>query len=583
MKKNLLLNPQQMAQVMGDPKTQALLNQTVAFFEHKGNYSMRIDSKARRLPSDWYQFIKESGLFATMLTPAGYGDDPDARWDHYRISATSELLGFYGLYQYNYQVSVLGVGPIWMSDNEVQKRELAQLLKEGHVFAFGMSERNHGADLYSNEANIKRVGEGRYVANGEKYYIGNSSRAPKISCLGRDADTGEFAFWVVDCRDRHCKYCGDIDVVGMFTGQLGTFDMIEYPIAEKDILARGDKAFALGLSTINIGKTQTSIKVVGMTTHALYECINHSHNRYLYGKRVTDMPHIRRSLLEVWSRIVMTRMYAYRAVDYFRQANKETDRRYLLFNPLQKGYATTESERAVIMIHNIMAAKAYETDTYAETAVRQTGNSMRLEGTAHVNMSQVVKFIPNYFHSHVDYPLVPDGKMVKDDTANCLDQGFGRVREIKFADYRRSFAGCELPNVMIFLEQAADFGRFSDETPMTKAQSANPDFMLNVGNIFGAIVYGQLVYEKCRIEGVEDLVIDQLFSYLVKDINGYVTRAVSEYAGYFEPGQQENLQRISRLPRNDFDREEQILKDYVFALDGAYKSSYGVVINGEKK
>lgn len=136
---------------------------------------------------------------------------------------------------------------------------------------------------------------------------------------------------------------------------------------------------------------------------------------------------------------------------------------------------------------------------------------------------------------------------------------------------------------MIFLEQAADFGRFSDETPMTKAQSANPDFMLNVGNIFGAIVYGQLVYEKCRIEGVEDLVIDQLFSYLVKDINGYVTRAVSEYAGYFEPGQQENLQRISRLPRNDFDREEQILKDYVFALDGAYKSSYGVVINGEKK
>ena len=77
--------------------------------------------------------------------------------------------------------------------------------------------------------------------------------------------------------------------------------------------------------------------------------------------------------------------------------------------------------------------------------------------------------------------------------------------------------------------------------------------------------------------------IDQLFSYLVKDINGYVTRAVSEYAGYFEPGQQENLQRISRLPRNDFDREEQILKDYVFALDGAYKSSYGVVINGEKK
>ena len=578
MKKNLLLNPQKMEQAMVDPKTQDLFNLAVAFFEQKGNFSMRIDANSKRLPTDWYQFIRESGLFATLLTPAGYGD-ADARWDHYRITAASELLGFYGLYQYTFQVSVLGVGPIWISHNDQQKRELAQLLKEGHVFAFGMSERKHGADLYSNEASIMPIGDGKYIANGEKYYIGNSSRAPKISVMGKNAKTGEFAFWVVDSRDRHCKYCGDIEVVGMFAGQLGKFEMIEYPLTDSDILETGKPAFEMGLSTVNIGKTQTSTKSVGMAAHMLYEAVTHANNRYLYGKRVTDMPHIRRALLEAWSRIVMSRLYCYRSADYFRQADAETDRRYLLFHPVQKARAASECDRAVTVLHNVMAAKAYETDTFAETAVRQIGNPVRLEGTAHVNMSQAVKFIGNYFNGNIDLPEIPDGKMVKDDSRNCFVQGFGRVKSIKFADYRKAFQGCGLGNVRIFLEQAEAFKAFSDKSPMTREQEGNADFMLNVAEIFATIVYGQLVFEKARIEGIEDVVVDQLFSYLVRDINAYVMRQLNEYAGHFEVGQREGLFAIIREPQIDFGRESAILKDYVLALDGVYKSTSGVVVN----
>ncbi len=578
MKKNLLLNPQKMDQVMADKKTQDLFNLTVDFFEHKGNFSMRIDSKARRMPTDFYQFVKESGLFATLLTPAGYGD-ADARWDHYRITSASELIGFYGLYQYTFQVSILGVGPIWISKKETQKKELAQLLKEGHVFAFGMSERNHGADLYSNEANITPIGDGRYIANGEKYYIGNSSRAPKISVMGKNAKTGEYVFWVVDCRDRHLKYCGDIDVVGMFQGQLGQFAMIEYPITDVDILETGDAAFAMGLSTVNIGKTQTSMKNAGIATHMLYEAINHAHNRYLYGKRVTDMPHIKRGFLEAWSRIVMSRLYNYRAVDYFRQADKETDRRYLLFNPIQKARSGAQCDLAVTIMHNIMAAKAYETDTFAETAVRQIGNSVRLEGTAHVNLSQAVKFINNYFNDNVDLPEVPDGKMVKDDSSSMFDQGFGKVKNIKFNDYRKAFNGCTLPNVKIFLEQAEALKEFNNCSPMTKDQVKNSDFMLSIAEIFAVVVYGQLVFEKAKLESIEDMVVDQLFSYLVRDINSSVMRQINEYAGHFQAGQKEGLAAIIKDPHIDFVREEAILTDYILALDGAYSSTYGVVIN----
>ena len=579
MKRNLLLNPQQMEQNMPDPKTQELMNLTTRFFEEKGNYSMRIDSKQKRLPTDFYQFIRESGLFATMLTPAGYGAS-DSRWDQFRVTATSELLGFYGLYQYTFQVSVLGVAPIWISKNEEQKQELAELLKQGNVFAFGMSERAHGADLYSNEANIMPIGDGKYIANGAKYYIGNSSRAPKISVFGRNAKTGEYAMWVVDCRDRHCKYCGDIEVVGMFNGQLGQFDMIEYPLTDRDILQTGDDAFAMGLMAVNIGKTQTTMKNVAMATHMLYELVNHSHNRWLYGKRVTDMPHIRRMVLEAWARIVMARMYNYRTCDYFRQADKLTDRRYLCFNPIQKARSSAECVRAVTNMADIMAAKAYETDTFAETAMRQITNAMRLEGTAHVNMAQAVKFAHNYFFDNVEMPEIPDGsKIIKDDTNAVFNQGFGKAKLVKFDDYRKTFRGCELPNVKIFLEQAEAFKHFIGTTPMTKEQEKNPDFALNIGQLFAAIVYGQLVYEKCRLEQVEDMVIDQLFSYLVRDIDGYAAKQLNEYAGHLEPGQKENLTATIREPKIDLEQENTIIEEYILSLDGAYKSSYGVVIN----
>jgi acyl-CoA dehydrogenase len=193
-------------------------------------------------------------------------------------------------------VSILGVGPIWISNNEKQKQELAQLLKEGHVFAFGMSERDHGADLYSNEARITPLGDGRYIANGAKYYIGNSSRAPKISVMGKNEKTGEFAFWVVDCRDRHCKYCGDIEVVGMFPGQLGQFEMIEYPITDDDILENGKAAFEMGLSTVNIARPDQP-EECGHGDHMLYEPSPRPQPLSVR-QEVTDMPHIKRALLE---------------------------------------------------------------------------------------------------------------------------------------------------------------------------------------------------------------------------------------------------------------------------------------------
>jgi acyl-CoA dehydrogenase len=112
---------------------------------------------------------------------------------------------FYGLcYWYTWQVSMLGLGPIWLSKNESIKNKAAKLLEEGEIFAFGLSEKEHGADLIGSDMMLIPNGDGTYRASGDKFYIGNGNKAAIVSTFGKVDGSGEFVFFGVNSQ--HPKY-----------------------------------------------------------------------------------------------------------------------------------------------------------------------------------------------------------------------------------------------------------------------------------------------------------------------------------------------------------------------------------------
>src|SRR5512139_1551601 len=182
---DILLNPKRHDRAYPDERSCAVMRKTIEFFERKGKRRLKEDYHAREWYADFLDFVKRERIFATMCTPAGYGA-ADARWDTWRICEFAEILGFYGLqYWYTWQVSILGLGPIWMSPNEEVKRRTAQHLKYGRIFAFGLSEREHGADIYSTDMQLKPLSGGNYAAEGDKYYIGNANEAVIVSTFGK--------------------------------------------------------------------------------------------------------------------------------------------------------------------------------------------------------------------------------------------------------------------------------------------------------------------------------------------------------------------------------------------------------------
>ncbi|MFG2721214.1 acyl-CoA dehydrogenase family protein [Streptomyces sp. NPDC048416] len=520
----LLFNPRTYDPTHFDPETRRLLRATIDWFEARGKRRLIEDYRSRAWLADFLEFSAKEGLFATFLTPASAAgaEQDDKRWDTARIAALNEIFGFYGLdYWYAWQVTILGLGPVWQSDNADARARAAELLAQGEVFAFGLSEKTHGADIYSTDMLLEPDGDGGFRASGSKYYIGNGNAAGLVSVFGRRTDVegpDGYVFFAADSR--HEAYHLVKNVVDS-SKYVSEFRLADYPVEPGDILHTGRAAFDAALNTVNVGKFNLCTASIGICEHAMYEAVTHAHNRVLYGRPVTAFPHVRRELTDAYVRLVGMKLFSDRAVDYFRSAGPD-DRRYLLFNPMTKMKVTTEGEKVIDLMWDVIAAKGFEKDNYFAQAAVEIRGLPKLEGTVHVNLALILKFMGNHLLNPVAYADVPSRLDAADD-AFLFRQGPARgLGAIRFHDWRTAFdAYAEVPNVARFREQADALCAFVTTAAPDEEQSRDLDLLLAVGQLFALVVHGQLILEQARLTGLEQDVLDELFAVLVRDFSAH--------------------------------------------------------------
>jgi acyl-CoA dehydrogenase len=559
-----LLNPKKFAQSYPDQETKQLMLKTIDFFESMGLQKIKSDYESRRWYTEFLEFNKKEKIFATLLTPKGYGNE-SARWDSSRITDFSEILGFYGLtYWYCFQVSALGVGPIFLGRNETLKKKTARLLDQGEIFAFGLSEQDHGADIYSSEMKLTTQEDGSYLATGEKYYIGNGNQAALVSTFGKVEGSDEYVFFAVDSQ--HEKYECIKNVINN-QDYVAHFRLNAYPITKDDISELGHKAWDDALNTINIMKFNLGFASIGICTHAYHEAIDHAANRILFNHTVTEFVHIKQLFVDAYTRLTAMRLFAHRARDYMRTSN-QNDRRYLLFNPMVKMKVTTQGEEVINELWDIIAAKGFEKDTYFESAAIDIRALPKLEGTVHVNMALIVKFMANYFFKPAEFEDVP----VRRDATNddfLFNQGATKgLGKTRFHDYKLAYNKCKLPNVTVFKKQVSIFKKMLILARPNKDQIKDIDFLLIVGELFTLVAYGQLILESWDKNDINDDLIDQIFDFMVRDFSKYTLQLYSKTNS--SRLQQMFCKRMMKKPKRDDRRFERILKDFAYAKKDTY-------------
>jgi acyl-CoA dehydrogenase len=550
-----------------DAASRTMMTKTIEFFEAKGKQRLKQDHFDRVWYDDFLSFIKENRIFANLLTPPGHAQGlPDARWETHRNCDFNEILGFYGLaYWYTWQVSILGLGPIWMSTNEAAKQRAARALADGGIFAFGLSEKAHGADLYNSEMALTPLGEGRYVADGGKYYIGNANAAAMVSTFGKNSDTEEYVFFAVEPTHENYEL---VKNVVHWQSYVAEYALHSYPITDADILSAGSAAWDAALNTVNVGKYNLGWASIGICTHAFYEAINHASGRNLYGRFVTDFPHIRRLFVDAYCRLAAMRLFARRASDYMRAASP-ADRRYLLYNPIVKMKVTTQGEEVINLLWDVIAARGFEKDVYFENAASDIRALPKLEGTVHVNMALIVKFMANYFFNPGSFPEIPVCDGATHD-GFLFDQGPTRgLGKIRFHDYRLAYDAIDLPNIAIFKKQIEKLAALLMTAPPDKEQAGNMDFLLNIGELFTLVAYGQLLIEKRLMNAMDDDLLDQIFDFMVRDFSKFALSLYEHPSS--NPVQMDQCLQMIRKPADDPARFDRIWNSQVIVQAGAYE------------
>jgi acyl-CoA dehydrogenase len=201
-------------------------------------------------------------------------------------------------------------------------------------------------------------------------------------------------------------------------------------------------------------------------------------------------------------------------------------------------------------------------------AIREIGMLPKLEGTEHVNMALIIKFIRNYFFEPMDYPALGRQDQVADD-AYLFNQFTGGLGKVRFPDYRLAYEGWDLPNVKTFRSQVEALRNMLVSAPPSAEQTGSIDYMLAAGELFTLTVYAQLLLENSKIYGVEDRLVDQMFDFLVRDFSGYALNMIVEFEN--SPEQEADYQSMIQKPARDKARTEYVWSEHVLAMAGAYK------------
>ncbi len=559
----ILLDPNKLDRNYPDEQSREIMRKTVEFFENKGKKQLKADDFDRVWYADFLDFIKREKIFHQLLTPPGFSGE-DTRWDTWRNCEFNEILGFYGLcYWYTWQVSILGLGPLWMSKSEGMRQRTAQAIADGGIFGFALSEKDHGADVYSSDMIVTPQDDGTYLASGSKYYIGNANEAAIVSVFGKLGE--DYVFFAAD--PKHDKYELVKNTVAS-QSYVAEFALHEYPLTDEDIISRGQDAWDSALNTVNIGKYNLGWASIGIATHAFYEAINHASSRRLYKMFVTDFPHVQRMFTEAYARLTAMKLFALRAADYMRTASAE-DRRYLLYNPMVKMKVTTQGEKVIDLIWDVIAAKGFEKDMYFEMAARDIRALPKLEGTVHVNIALIVKFMPNFFFGQTEFPEVGTVSEAQNDDF-MFHQGPARgLGKIRFHDYAKVFAAWErIANVKVFTEQVAVLKEFLATATPDGDQRKDTDFLMEIGELFALVVYAQLILENAKIYDISDDLVDQIFDFLVGDFAKFALNLHGKPSA--SDKQVALCMRMIRRPTADGERYQRMWKE-THGLAGHYE------------
>lgn len=200
--------------------------------------------------------------------------------------------------------------PVWIAGTQAQKRHYTEKIIRGAVFAWGLSEAEHGSDVLANETTAVKV-DGGWEITGGKDYIGNATVADVLMVQAQTAERRGPAGTSVFAVDRRTVAAGAViqgarcRLHGIRAKDLGSFRLDRLVVPEDALIGGEGRGLEVALKGAQVARTTITSVSLSVVDTALRAAIRFAAERRLFGTRVLDVPHTRRQLLRVFSDLMV--------------------------------------------------------------------------------------------------------------------------------------------------------------------------------------------------------------------------------------------------------------------------------------
>ncbi|MDX3638441.1 acyl-CoA dehydrogenase family protein [Streptomyces sp. MB09-02B] len=196
----------------------------------------------------------------------------------------------------------LGAASVWVRGSDAQRRRLADLVLDGAVVSWGLTEPERGSDLLAGRLSATRTGDGGWRLDGEKYLINNATRGRYSCVLARTHPEGGprgFSLFLVDkeaLAPGSWRSLPKQPTHGIRGADISGIAFAGAAVSDDALVGGVGEGIEIVLCALQLTRTICSALSLGAGEHALRMALEFTRDRELYGKVLLELPYARRAL-----------------------------------------------------------------------------------------------------------------------------------------------------------------------------------------------------------------------------------------------------------------------------------------------
>jgi alkylation response protein AidB-like acyl-CoA dehydrogenase len=257
----------------------------------------------------------------------------------------------------------LGTAPVWVAGTAEQITGLAERVRAGDAVCWGLTERGHGADLLAGELTAVAEASDGWRLDGEKWLINNATRSALACVLARTDPAGGargFSLFLVDKQHLPAGSWRNLPKIrthGIRGADISGFALDGARVPADALIGREGDGIPLVLKALQLTRIAVGALSLGAADHALCLARDFVAGRELYGRRLADVPHVRRVLGRAATSALLAEAVSLLATRSAHALPGELS----VVSPVAKAYVPTLTQETLTILGELLGVRGFLT------------------------------------------------------------------------------------------------------------------------------------------------------------------------------------------------------------------------------